>query len=283
MEEGNASGTAELVCFFRALDLQWDKEKSVIKDEYARLFLSEKMRQRLPGYADPAKRGRYRRLMMYLFDWIILRHAEIDSLVRQHGPRMPVVLLGAGYDSRALRLKSFLNHGISEVDFPATSEQKKKILARERIDTTHITFHPADLMQKSLAEILSALNLTGKQALIVWEGVTMYVSRIVIEQTIHTCATELGPGSFLVADYFNERGKSALSAEKIRQKSDVFARVFKSEPILFGSDPEGMRALALAQGAKSVVSLTGSDIAANLGRSADFTDNGMFALAEIGF
>ena len=62
MEEGSASGTAEMVCFFRALDLQWDKEKSLIKDEYARLFLSEKMQTRLPGYADLAKRDRYRRL-----------------------------------------------------------------------------------------------------------------------------------------------------------------------------------------------------------------------------
>lgn len=283
MEEGSASGTAEMVCFFRALDLQWDKEKSLIKDEFAQLFLSEKMQQRLPGYADRAKRDRYRRLMMYLFDWIILRHAAIDNLVRENGPEMPVVLLGAGYDSRALRLKNFLKHGISEVDFPATAEQKKKILAQAKIDTAHITFHSADLMQKSLAEILETLGLKGKQALIVWEGVTMYVSKAVIEQTIRTCATLLAPGSILVADYYNEKGKSALSTETIKQKTEAFAKTFKSEPILFSSDPDGIRSLALAQGAKTVSSLTGSDIAAQFGRSADFTDNGMFALANIRF
>ncbi len=283
MEEGSASGTAEMVCFFRALDLQWDKENSLIKDEFARLFLSEKMQQRLPGYADRNKRDLYRRLMMYLFDWIILRHAAIDSLVRENAPAMPVVLLGAGYDSRALRLKPFLKHGISEVDFPATAEQKKKILEQAKIDTAHITFHSADLMQRSLAEILEALGLRGKQALIVWEGVTMYVTRGVIEQTIRTCATELAPGSVLVADYFNEKGKSSLSADVIKQKSEAFAKTFKSEPILFSSDPEAMRALALAQGAKVVNSQTGSDIAAKFGRSADFKDNGMFALAEIRF
>ncbi len=283
MEEGSASGTAEMVCFFRALDLQWEKENSLIKDEFARLFLSEKMQQRLPGYADRAKRDRYRRLMMYLFDWIILRHAAIDKLVRENGPQMPVVLLGAGYDSRALRLKSFLAHGISEVDFPATAEQKRRILTAAHIDTAHITFHSADLMQKSLAEILEALGLKGKKALIVWEGVTMYVSRAVIEQTIRTCATLLAPGSILVADYFNEKGKSSLSTETIRQKTEAFSKTFKSEPILFSSDPEGIRTLALAQGAKSVNSLTGGDIAAHFNRSADFTDNGMFALADIRF
>lgn len=283
MEEGSASGTAELVCFFRALDQQWDKENSIIKDEYARLFLSEKMQHRLPVYADRAKRDRYRRLMMYLFDWIILRHAEIDNLVRKLGPQMPVILLGAGYDSRSLRLKSYLKHGIFEVDFPATAEQKKKILDREKIETGHITFHSADLMQKSIADIFADLGVKGKQALVVWEGVTMYVPRSVIEQTIHTCATVLARGSCLVADYFNERGKSALSAEKIKQKSETFTKVFNSEPILFSSDPEGVRALALDQGAKSATSLTANDIAAHFGRSADFTDNGMFALAEIGF
>ncbi len=283
MEEGSASGTAEMVCFFRALDLQWDKENSLIKDEFAQLFLSEKMQQRLPGYADRAKRDRYRRLMMYLFDWIILRHAAIDNLVRENGPQMPVVLLGAGYDSRALRLKSFLKHGISEVDFPATAEQKKKILAQAKIDTAHITFHSADLMQKSLAEILETLGLKGKQALIVWEGVTMYVSKAVIEQTIRTCSTLLAPGSILVADYFNEKGKSALSADIIKQKSEAFAKTFKSEPILFSSDPKSLRTLALTQGAKSVTSLTASAIATMFGRSADFKDNGMFALANIRF
>ncbi len=86
-----------------------------------------------------------------------------------------------------------------------------------------------------------------------------------------------------MADYFNEKGKSALSADIIKQKSEAFAKTFKSEPILFSSDPESLRTLALAQGAKSVTSLTASAIATMFGRSADFKDNGMFALANIRF
>lgn len=283
MQEGSASGTAEMVCFFRALDYQWDKEKSLIGDQYAQLFLSEKMRARLPGYSDRAKRDRYRRLMMYLFDWIILRHAAIDSLVRAHAAEMPLVLLGAGYDSRALRLKDQLKHGAVEVDFPATAEQKQRILSAERLDTSHIRFFSADLMQTSLAEILQKLNLPGKKALIVWEGVTMYVTRSVIEQTIRTCAELLATGSILVADYYNERGRTSLSAEMVKLKSEQFAKTFKSEPILFSSDPDAIRALSLAQGAKSAESLSGAQIAEKFGRSTDFTDNGMFALAEVRF
>ena len=38
---------------------------------------------------------------------------------------MPVVLLGAGYDSRSLRLKDHIKHGIWEFDFPATQRRKK--------------------------------------------------------------------------------------------------------------------------------------------------------------
>lgn len=283
MQEGSASGTAEMVCFFRALDYQWDQQDSLIKDEYAQIFLSEKMRTRLAGYADRAKRERYRKLLLYLFDWIILRHAAIDRLVREKGPQMPVVLLGAGYDSRALRLRDFLRHGVFEVDFPATAEQKRSLLARAKIDTDHITFLSADLMQQSLGQILETLGLKGSAALIVWEGVTMYVTQAVIEQTIKTCRTLLGPGSQLVADYFNEQGKTALSAEVVRQKSEQFANTFKTEPILFSSTPEKMRSLAEAQGAKTVLSRTAAEIAVSFGRAHDFTDNGMFALAEIGF
>ena len=52
----------------------------------------------------------------------------------------------------------------------------------------------------------------------------------------------------------------------------------KAGPALYA-----LRALAIAQGAKSVNSLTGLDIAASFGRGADFKDNGMFALADIRF
>ena len=69
----------------------------------------------------------------------------------------------------------------------------------------------------------------------------------------------------------------------MKQKSEQFAKTFKSEPILFSSDPEKMRALALQQGAKSADSLTGAEISRKFHRSEDFTDNGMFALVDIRF
>jgi len=282
MEEGNASGTAEMVCFFRALDQQWDGDKSLIKDKYAHLFLSPKMQERLANYADRGRRDRYRKLLMHLFDWIILRHAAIDNLVRKHGKEMSVVILGAGYDSRALRLKEFMLHGVAEVDFPATGEAKQKLLKAAGLDTSHIRFEKADLIRKPLADILNDLELKGKKALVVWEGVTMYVPQSVVEKTIRTIATELAPGSVLVADYYNEAGRTGVSAETLKLKTEQFSKTFKSEPILFMSDPAKLAALGIAQGAKHVTTRTASDIAVAAQRD-DFTDTGMFALAEFSF
>lgn len=282
MEEGSASGTAEMVCFFRALDQQWDGDTSLINDKYAHLFLSPKMQERLANYADRSRRDRYRKLLMYLFDWIILRHAAIDDLVRQHGREMFVVILGAGYDSRALRLKDSMRHGVAEVDFPATGEAKQKLLKAGKLDTSHIRFEKADLIRKPLADILSDLGLKGKKALVIWEGVTMYVPQLVVERTIHTIATELAPGSILVADYYNEAGRTGVSVEIVKAKTEQFSKTFKSEPILFMSDPTKLEALGIAQGAKRVTTRTASGIAAAAKRD-DFTDTGMFALAEFEF
>lgn len=282
MEEGNASGTAEMVCFFRALDYIWEKENSIIQDKYAHLFLSPKMRARLKSYEDISRRDRFRKLMMYLFDWVILRHAAIDNLIKKYAHAMPIVLLGAGYDSRALRLKEFLRHGVFEVDFPATSDEKISRLKDAKIDINSIQYYKADLIRKPLANILEDLHLTRTKALVVWEGVSMYVPQKVVEDTIYTLKTHLQQGTILTADYYNTAGKTHLSQETIRAKSDKFANTFQSEPILFTTSPEKIREIGLACGASEVTSQSAKDIMQSFART-NFIDTGMFSLAEFIF
>ena len=89
-----------------------------------------------------------------------------------------VVILGAGYDTRAYRIEGIEKARVFEVDHPATQEAKLKRL-KKIIDPMpdHVTFVPIDFNAQTLAERLpsSGYNEHGK-TLFIWQGVTGYLT-----------------------------------------------------------------------------------------------------------
>lgn len=88
-----------------------------------------------------------------------------------------VVLVGAGYDSRALRFKSA---GVRywEVDLPATQADKLRRLRDLNADTGHVEFVGADLAAQRLSEVLARTTFeSAKPAVFLCEGVLLYLPR----------------------------------------------------------------------------------------------------------
>lgn len=115
-----------------------------------------------------------------------------------------VVILGAGFDTRAYRIAGIDKTRVFEVDHPATQEVKLKRL-KKVIDPLpdHVTFVRMDFNTQTLGERLpsSGYDEQGK-TLFIWQGVTMYITPEGVDRTLAFIAHHSGPGSAVIFDYF---------------------------------------------------------------------------------
>ena len=126
----------------------------------------------------------------------------VDAAVRDGATQL--VLLGAGYDSRAYRLPSAAAVTAFEVDHPATQAAKRRLVqARVRPERRgHVRFVPVDLEHDDLAAALAAAGFApGRTTVLVWEGVTNYLTAAVVDRTLRDVARVAPSGSRLVFTY----------------------------------------------------------------------------------
>jgi methyltransferase (TIGR00027 family) len=150
-----------------------------------------------------------------------------------------VVILGAGFDSRAYRLHELLRGAaVFEVDSPATQQIKKR-----RVEAVlggaprNVTYVPIDFNIDQLSDALAKGGYRpAEKTFFTWEGVSMYVAEDGVRETLRTVATQSAPGSSLVMDYTT---RSAI--ELIKKMPDLpFVKQLASwgEPWIFGV-PDG--------------------------------------------
>ena len=125
-----------------------------------------------------------------------------------HGVRQYVVL-GAGLDTFAYR-NPFTELRVFEVDFPATQEWKREMLAEALIPLpASLTFVPLDFEHKILGDGLDEAGFdTGAPAFFGWLGVVPYLTLNAFRATLNMIAC-LPAGSGVTFDY----GFSAADAE----------------------------------------------------------------------
>jgi len=267
MLENTPSRTAEIVALIRALELSFYGEKSLLQDKYAVRFLSDFhmaifnrlsiMPEFVSFFVNSASLG--------LFDFITLRHAFIDSYVKSFGATHQVVLLGAGYDSRAHRLGSQIKHGIWEFDFPATQRRKKFYLRNDRPEHNgdFPRYCEVDFMKESLSEIFTRVGVARSPALIVWEGVSMYVSEAVVRETIRSVGEYFGKGTVMVFDYWHSSMSHPVK-NLMQMAMPYFMDLIYNEKFVFGATPQEMRQVALESGASKFASYNGKQVMTKL-------------------
>ncbi len=134
---------------------------------------------------------------------IRLRTRAIDDVVRRlDAGTTQLVILGAGLDSRALRMPEVARLRVFEVDHPAMQRYKKARLARRYGMARELGFVPVDFERDELG---AALEQAGHRAdeptCFVWEGVTMYLGAAARDKTLDAIAARAAPGSVVAATY----------------------------------------------------------------------------------
>jgi methyltransferase (TIGR00027 family) len=157
---------------------------------------------RLSGYVPPAFR--------YPFEGDVTvrnqataRQTIYDSVVDRYLPDIAqFVILGAGFDTRALRLPREMQVRSFEVDTPETLTIKQGALKEGDVDPAGVTFVAADFEKEDwLSRLVQAGFDAGKPALFLWEGVTPYLDRATVEETLCKIAGT-AQGSVIAFDYF---------------------------------------------------------------------------------
>ena len=112
-----------------------------------------------------------------------------------------VVVLGAGLDTFAYR-NPFPDLRVFEVDFPATQQWKRALLAETGIaEPTSLTYVPLDFEHRTLAEGLASAGFDNSSpAFFSWLGVVPYLTRAAFRATLDTIVA-LPAGSGVTFDY----------------------------------------------------------------------------------
>ena len=240
--QSRPSLTAEAVTAARALEHLKPAAERVVDDPWAELFLSIATRRALAAWSGSVTRRVFRRLGATGTSYVPLRHRFIDDhlLAALDGGAVQVVLLGAGYDTRAYRFADQLDgRAVFEVDLAAISRAKAATIARnqERFPVTNVVRVEIDFESQSLTDVLPAAGFTvGAPTFFVWEGVPMYLTRAAVKATLGA-VRELGDaGSRIAHDmWFLVDEPSPLGTARRTAPS---ALSLIGEPVTFGMHPE---------------------------------------------
>lgn len=234
--------TAEGMALLRAIEQARSPHERIINDPYAAAFL------RFPGLRFAAQTPSLARLLLRLFnrrapgavEFLTLRPRLVDELATNLAAQglEQIVILGAGFDTMALRQQSKLQGvTIYEVDHPATQAAKRATLAKLGTPA-NVRFVAVDFEQDDFVEKLHAAGFDqSRRTLVSWLGVTYYLTPAAMARTIAQIATLGSAGMKFVFDYMLADVVNGTSPNReALNKARFVARL--GEPWLFGLQPE---------------------------------------------
>jgi methyltransferase (TIGR00027 family) len=171
-----------------------------------------------------------------------------------------VVIMGAGYDSRALRyeqMKTSVN--VFEVDHPATQQAKVAKLAEIFGSLPgHLHLVPVDFTRDTLERRLHDSGYEpDRRTLFIWEGVTMYLTQPAVDEALAFVSRCSGSGSSIIFDYTHP---SEIDGTCSRLEATMWRKSVErlGEALLFGIE-EGTIEAFLGPRGFSVITNANSD------------------------
>jgi methyltransferase (TIGR00027 family) len=145
-----------------------------------------------------------------------------------------LVILGAGFDSRAYRLQELLrNCRVIEVDAAPTQKYKRRRVAEVlREVPANVVYCAIDFAENKLMERLRQGGFRGdEKTFYIWEGVCMYLPEESVRKTLHVLASHSGLGSSVALDYATSLG---IEYVKLEPNSPGAIPPSWGEPWIFG-------------------------------------------------
>jgi methyltransferase (TIGR00027 family) len=203
MKEKQSSITASGIAVAHAVESKKPEGMRICYDPYAAKFLNPLFYRftRLfidSGYAEwagPGVQGFLVARCRYMDDILL---ESLEQGVKQ------VVILGAGYDSRAYRFRQLMpGIRVFEVDHPATQQVKiKKVMAVLGELPLHVSYVSVDFNRETLEIRVPECGYDESlKTLFIWEGVIMYLTSDAVDSTLRFIAQNSGSGSQVIFDY----------------------------------------------------------------------------------
>jgi len=203
--ENRSSQTANFTCFSRGCATH-EKDPRFRGPDYVAEKLFPPMAKLILN-VDPLRKL----FMQWMFppgihEYVLARTKVMDAMFLEALEKVipQIILLGAGYDTRAIRFAD-RNQGtkIIELDVPSTQEAKINVLKKKKISLpAELVFAPINFDREEIGDVLAKAGYqTLQRTLYLWEGVTMYLSAQAVDKTLAFIHDNSTAGSKVVFDY----------------------------------------------------------------------------------
>jgi len=184
--------------------------------------------------------------------------AAVGQGVRQY------VILGAGLDTFVFRRPDLMAHlTVFEIDHPGTQAFKRQRLAELGWpEPAGVHYLPVDFTRQSASSALSGTAYDrAAPTFISWLGVTYYLAREVVLDTLHAMAGLAPAGSAIIFDYLDaDSFIPERTAARVARMLEAMRRA--GEPMITGFDPAGLPASLRPLGLQLVENLSPADVEA---------------------
>lgn len=162
-------------------------------------------------------------------------------LARNRGKRTNLIILGAGYDTRCYRLPGMEHTNKYEVDAPGTQGHKRRLIREIGIRPSNTTFVTCNFTEEDWMDCLLEHSLDPSlPTFIVWEGVTYYLPREVIRDTLTKVASSFSPGSLLAFDYFNDWARDPQIQDAMKRMGEPLRGVLEFHEMIADVEAAGL-------------------------------------------
>ncbi len=235
--EDRPSESAQTVAFCRALATYEEKDEIRGPDTLAELFIAEEAKRSLK---DAATRDWMIKKFGGTYEYFIGRTVYGDRIFLQalHDRTPRIVLLGAGYDTRAYRFRdSIQGTRIFELDALPTQQRKRLLLDGATLpQPSQLIYVPINFEKQAPAEVLANSGFDrSRKTLFVWEGVSYYLSTAAVEATLAFVRHNSPAGSTLSFDYMVQ-APDMESRHGVKAVFEAWRKTYTSEHVQFGID-----------------------------------------------
>ncbi len=247
MKANTASRTAQYMALFRAFETARNHRSRLFSDPYARCFLDWKFQILVSLAASPF----VARIILKAFQMSapgalssgIARTRLIDDLLQDTvlAGSKQVMILGAGFDTRGLRLEYLNRVPVMEIDHHDTQSYKLKRLkeCRKQLPDHRISYYQIDFNEQSLEDLAARCDFGfGVPTTVIWEGVTNYLTALAVDRAFDFMK-KFETGSSVIFTYIEKRvlydPGYFTGAKEVMRNLEKF-----KEQWTFGFDPDAL-------------------------------------------
>jgi methyltransferase (TIGR00027 family) len=246
----------------RAHETRKPEDERVCCDPYAVRFVDPAILQYAVTHPKEAqqKLDEMERLFPGLGNSIRARVRYFDDFVeRLCGEGLEqLVILGAGYDTRAYRLKGHVR--VFEADHPDTLAFKRgKICEIFGALPDHVVYVPIDFEAEDLRDRLIAKGYSpAKKTLFLLEGLIMYLPPEAVDATLAFIRNNSGPGSAVLCDYYPLSAVDGTDTRPVAANIRAFTAE-QGEPLKSGIPDGEVEAFLTIRGFANIRNVTAGD------------------------